>query len=117
MADCKLIEIRDRLTFIPAMAVRIKLDPESVVSAAERWLLRRVGYPSRELDSRNGMVLVIRLTDNRIEYLPSAWGCATVGTAHEHIAEAWDVLESGDVVDVQFITGERDRPVQSERFE
>ena len=39
----------------------------------------------------------------------------TKGTAHNFIAEHWHELSDGDVIDVQFILGETDKPKASER--
>lgn len=117
MAECKLLEIRDQMTFIPAMAVQIKIEPDNPISSAERYLMRQVGYPASELEKQRGFVLLIRLTDKRQEFRPVSWGSATMGSAHEHIIQAWNSLESGDVVDVQFLAGEHDSPVKSERLD
>ena len=38
--ECKTLEIRDRMTFIPALAVNINSDNE-----AQRYLMQRCGYP------------------------------------------------------------------------
>ena len=39
-----------------------------------------------------------------------------MGSAHRHIELNWDTLNSGDVIDVEFIRGEVDAPKVSERL-
>lgn len=101
MANSKLIEIRDRGTFIAAMAVR--------VSGDDGYLMRRAGFQSP-------MVYLIALATERCAYDPYTWGDRTMANAHLYIAEHFDELHDGDVVDVQFILGETDKPKVSEQF-
>jgi hypothetical protein len=37
--------------------------------------------------------------------------------AHQHIEQNWDLLNDGDVVDVEYILGETSEPKRSERFD
>lgn len=112
----KLFEIRDRMTFIPVIAIR--LTPEGVGSTeaytAERYLIRRAGW-----DLQRPAVAVARLqspADLQVEsYL---WdNQRTMGTAHRHIAQHWDSLSTGDVIDVEHVLGEVEKPKLSERKE
>ena len=96
----KLFEIRDRATFIAAMAIR--------VSGEDGWLMRRAGFESP-------MVYLVALATERACYDPYNWGNRTMANAHHHIAEHWDELKDGDVVDVEFILGETSEPKRSER--
>ena len=56
----KLIEIRDRATFIPAMTILLRNRDE-----AEFWLLRRAGYSAEAIGGRAGdvepYVLLVKL--------------------------------------------------------
>jgi len=45
---------------------------------------------------------------------PYFWGDRTFTTAHFYITQEWAQLTSGDVVDVEFILGERTEPKLSE---
>lgn len=105
----KLFEIRDRATFIPAIA--IKTEP---AGEAERYLLGRAGYGTK-VEHQAAHVLLARLVGNT-QMLSDLddWGGRTMPIAHEYIKAHFDELETGAVVDVQYILGERDRPKESE---
>ena len=105
--ETKVLEIRDEGTFIPALAVDINPD-----SAAQRYLMRRVGYPC---DGRPNIVLTRLSGDGTATNDPYSWGGRTFPVAHNYIIERWATLKDGDVVDVSFILGETDKPKVSER--
>lgn len=108
----KLFEIRDVGTFIPALAIR--LDPSC---EADRYLLARAGF-GREPDDQAGYVMLTTLSggSGSAQCDPYEWGGGnrTMHYAHKHICENFDSLDSGSVVDVQFILGETATPKQSE---
>jgi hypothetical protein len=116
----KLLEIRDRATFIPALAVEMcpdTIDADGIISPqrheAQRYLLRRCGY-----DWRHTTVLLTRLSgEDRATSDPYYWGDRTWQVAHLWITEHWTELKDGDVVDVEFILGETSKPKVSERVE
>lgn len=89
--NIKLIEIRDRATFIPAMAIQ--------VSGDDGYLMRRAGFESP-------MIYLVALATERACYDPYNWGNRTMANAHNYIVEHWEELLDGDVVDVEFILGE-----------
>ena len=102
----KLLEIRDRATFIPVFAI-------STLPAndGQRYLLRRAGYAP---DSH--CILLARLDGyGNIFYDPYNWGDRTMATAHHYIEQHFQNLNDGDVVDVEFILGETKEPKISER--
>lgn len=105
----KLIEIRDRATFIPAVAISVQPTGEE-----ERYLMRRVGYGVQPPYS----ILLTHLagSGNACCSDPYDWANRTWQTAHVWIAEHWDEIESGAVVDVEFILGETSAPKFSERL-
>jgi hypothetical protein len=107
----KTIEIRDRATFIPALA--LKLDP---VDERDRWLLARAGF-GRTPEATATYTLLVHLTTLRIEYDWASWTNRTMKEAHRFVDKMFDELEPGEVVDVRYIVGETDRPVASEREE
>jgi hypothetical protein len=103
----KLLEVRDSATFLPVFAISTK--PEN---SGQGYLLRRCGFNSGDA------VILARL---RGEAPSSAdayfWNDRTMQTAHLYIEKHFDQLKDGDVVDVQFILGETDKPKTSERNE
>jgi hypothetical protein len=95
----KLIEIRDRATFIPALAVKFE---------AERLAWRAGFGPGCTA------VLLVYLAERRAEHDPYAWGDRTLRTAHLYIEEHFDQLRDAEVVDVEYILGETAEPKRSE---
>lgn len=103
-----VLEIRDEATFIPCLAVDINPDNE-----AQRYLMRRVGYPC---DGQPNIVLTKLTADGSpASNDPYFWGGRTYPVAHNWIIEHWAELKDGDVVDVSFILGETPLPKLSER--
>lgn len=103
MMDMKWIEIRDRATFIPALALRFTGDVH--------WLARRAGF-----GAGTPYVVLINLVRMQAEYDSFAWGSArTMGEAHRWLEEHWDEQVDGGVLDVEHILGERQTPKTSER--
>jgi hypothetical protein len=97
--DAKTIEIRDKGTFIPAIAVS--------VSGTDGYLMRRAGFNHR-------MVYLIHANSERCAYDPFTWADRTMQTAHLFIEKEWDSIRDGQVVDVQFVLGETPSPKVSE---
>lgn len=97
----KTIEIRDRHTSIPALAIQ--------VSGEDGYLLRRAGFQSP-------MIYLIKLATQECRYDAYAWHDRTMKTAHHHVDEFFDELTDGAVVDVEFILGETTTPKQSEQL-
>jgi hypothetical protein len=120
----KAIEIRDKGTFIPAMAIKMVplFVPELGAHAAserdqserERYLLYRAGYGFED-----PCVVLCRMDANggsrNASYDPYGWGDRTFKVAHDYIIEHFDELESGAVVDVEFLLSETKEPKKSER--
>lgn len=104
--EAKTFEVRDRNTFLPVLAVHMSAGTEG-----DAYLLRR----SRV--EWNDVVLTSLKGDGQCQVDPHIWGCRTKTTAHEYIRKNWGDLESGDVVDVEFILGETKAPKVSERGE
>ena len=103
--EVKTLEIRDRATFIPVVAVRL-----SGRDVPEEYLLRRAGWYGREF------VLLTELNGLRNNVFPYYWDDRTYSTAHKYIIEYWDEIENGQVIDVEFILGETDKPKVSEFY-
>ena len=112
----KLFEIRDRGTTMPMMAIKL----EGEQTAAEQWLLERAGYYGPH---QAQYVLLLDLAGDatppgRFTSDPYGWRtpARTIPIAHQHIAEHFDTLETGAVVDVEYILGLRGEPKVSDRF-
>jgi hypothetical protein len=106
--ETKILEVRDAATFIPVLATAMKSD-----NPIEKWYLKRTGYPTD-----HPLIMIAPLYGGKAEYGPYKWGESprTLFIAHKYIEENWDCLETGDVVDVEWILGERGTPKVSERF-
>ena len=122
----KSFEIRDKGTFIPALAVLMKptpiedLDHNTDSAEAERFLLARAGYGVRP-GEEDAHVMLVRMDadggQGQASYDPFNWGSArTMTVAHQHIEAHWNELESGAVICVERILGERETPKVSERI-
>lgn len=113
--ETKTFEIRDRATFIPAIAIRLSPSCEE-----DRYLLARAGY-GRAAEDQGEYVLLGRIAggeDMRFNHDPYAWGMSrTMVYAHEHIRKNWASLVSGQVICVEHLLGERPEPKKSEREE
>lgn len=103
---CKAFEIRDAGTFIPVIAIWMTPSRETDLPNAEHYLLRRAGYG---YDSP--CVMLCRTDANggahQASCDPHGWGWPrTYPQAHEYITEHFHGLQSGQVIDVEFILGE-----------
>lgn len=106
----KAFELRDRATFVPAVAILLAPSNE-----AEHYLLRRSGFPC-DSPGQRPMILLGGLEGGPFHYDKYDWhGNGTRLTAHEYIEQHWDELESGQVICTEFIRGERTEPKESER--
>jgi hypothetical protein len=108
----KTIEVRDRATFIPMLA--IKLEP---ADERDRYLLARSGYGvAPEVQAR--YVVLVELTSMRCQHDAYSWGSArTIGVVHLHLEEHFDDVPNGAVIDVQFLLGETPKPKRSEALD
>lgn len=120
----KAFEVRDSMTFIPVIA--IKMSPESEYNGrdlfdeleSERYLLRRSGF-----NIPFSHVILCRMDalgqKYAASYDPYGWGGLgnrTLHHAHLYINDNFDELKSGDVIDVEYILNETNKPKKSERF-
>ena len=109
LAEMKTFEIRDRGTFVPALAVQLNPSNED-----ERRLLGRAGFGRLPSEHRQ-YIFLIKLTDAKCEWDPIEWGDRTMLVAHKHIVDFWRDLRPGEVVDVEFILGETTTKKEPER--
>lgn len=104
----KCFEIRDKATFFPAIAV--KLD---AANEAEQYLIRRAGFGP----DQHSFVYFLHMEDTQVSYDPFHWaGNRSRRVAHDYIAKHFDELETGQVICVETIIGERETPKTSERL-
>ncbi|MCB1423203.1 MAG: hypothetical protein KDJ69_12210 [Nitratireductor sp.] len=106
----KILEIRDRATFISVLATELWTGKTTIT---ERYYLERAGYG----DGGSRYIIMTRLEGLETQCDPYKWpSFRTMKAAHVYILQHWDELESGDVVDVEFINSESKEPKKSERF-
>jgi hypothetical protein len=103
----KLLEVRDKATFIPVAATHLHGE-----NAQQRYLLHRVGLGGPDAYQ----VHLMRLHDGTGHHDCYHWGGRTMPVAHNYIEQHFDELNDGDVVDVEFILGESAAPKVSEQF-
>lgn len=120
MMKTKMIEIRDKATCIATMAIllepgdgkeTVEQNGERVLeSFVERRFLWKAGFGG---SSRS--VYLIDIAKGEGNYDPFRWSYArTMREAHLYIQDNWDSLKTGDVVDVEFILGEKNTKKVSE---
>lgn len=95
----KAVEIRDRATFVPALAISINHaeNPDLLTDA----LIAAAGF-----DLSSDIVFLLRLETAKCQWDPHSWGDRTFTTAHLYIQQNWEWISSGDVIDVEYILGE-----------
>ena len=128
---CKMVEIRDSGTFIPALAIRLGSPNER-----ERYLLARAGF-GRRMDIQSEYIVLCKINggepcDCHID--PFAWGRnpRTMFVAHLYLLnrhgeltrdgagpipekhDGFDSLPQGALIDVEYILGIRAEPKVSE---
>jgi hypothetical protein len=106
----KCLEIRDDGTFIPVICIWPV--PEN---DAQRYLLRRDGYRG---DDSEGCIIMIDAQCRGAAYDCYDWprDTRTKPVAHDYIARHWHELHDGDVIDVEFIRGEKPTKKVSECY-
>ena len=107
----KILEVRDKATFIPVVA--IDMNPEN---DEQRFYLRRMGFPCD--GQPNIAIFHANCGGDPVWNDPYGWrgGARTYPVAHEYIIKHWHDLKDGDVVCVETILGERSTPKVSERI-
>ena len=109
----KLFEIRDRMTFIPVIAISLESETE-----AERYLLARTGY-GLTVERQGTYIFMARLEGGQSTSDPYQWEtkARTLPEAHKYLLDHFHELPNGSVVDVEFLLGEQPEPKLPERFE
>jgi len=111
----KVVEIRDRGTFVPALAVQLGSRDEQ-----ERWLLASAGF-GRSAEDQARYVVLVKINggepcDAHID--PASWGQnpRTYYVAHRWLSEHFAEVAQGQVIDVRHILGENPAPAVSDRY-
>jgi hypothetical protein len=111
MIESKVLEIRDKGTFIAALAIRMQ-----GTNPTQQYYFNRCGFP------KDGTSITLMcLYDQRATNDPYEWGslgkgARTLQVAHNFILDCFDALSDGDVIDVETILGETETSKVSERF-
>ncbi len=106
--EIKMFEIRDRATFLSVTAIKLGT---STNTKREDYLLRRMGFNLYGSDIQINSFKGCTHTDLY------EWNDRTYQNAHKYIEDHWVELETGDVIDVEFILGETKTKKISEQFE
>lgn len=99
------IEIRDRKTFIGAVATLLESDIEQ-----EQWIIKRLGYR----DTR--FILLTNLVSLESQADPYLWRSMTMQQTHLFLLKNINILTEGMVIDTEYLRGETSLPKTSERF-
>ena len=102
--DIKQIEIRDRGTFVPALAVR--------VSRADGWLIGAAGFGDEPT------VILFKLETGEGHWDAHDWeggGASTMGEAHEYLQFNWHEFRDEGMLDLRRLRGETETDSPSER--
>ena len=103
-----ILAVRDKGTLIPVMATM--LSNNSGEEECEDKLLSRAGY------GEYGSCLLTMLESGKSTNDPFKWDeyCRTMNEAHIYIQKHYYNLNSGDVIDVEYILGESNIKKRSE---
>src|ERR1035437_7365583 len=109
----KTFEVRDAATFIPVRAVKLAPD-----CGEDRYLLSRAGYGIMP-KVQEKYVLLCRIDGGGGECHSDFhdWPNRTMHEAHKFIIKHFTALQSGEVIDIEYILGERIDKKLSEAFE
>jgi hypothetical protein len=111
----KIVEIRDRGTFIPALAVQMGSRDDQ-----ERWLLSSAGF-GKSAEEQSRYVVLVKINggepcDAHID--PEGWGKnpRTYNVAHRWLQQHFSDVAQGQVIDVEYLLGEAPAPKVSDRY-
>lgn len=113
--ETKLFEIRDRGTFLPVICVKMEAEIEE-----ERYLLAITGYGLQK-KTQAKYILMGKLQSPDLKFEPFEHAgypvVRSLPIAHEYVRTHWDELKSGDMIDVEFISGETSEKKTPQRLE
>lgn len=103
----KVLEIRDEMTCIAALAIKMVAD-----TPIEDKFLWRCGYPRGDSPPA---VTLMKLSTQETTVDPYHWdNIHTMRTAHLWITKHFDEIEDGQVIDTRVILGEAESPADPE---
>ncbi len=107
----KTFEVRDAATFLPVLAICLITDNEG-----DRYLVARSGY-GRSQETQVAHIMLTRLSGESVATADMHfWNDRTMAVVHKYICENFHELETGAVIDVQYILNESAEPKKSERY-
>lgn len=102
----KYFEIRDNSAFIPVVAVDLHPTTDNeTIKPIEQALVSASAY-----NPITTILLTTLSSELRTEHDPSNWHNRTLETAHHYILSYWEGLDSGQVINVEFIEGDSANP-------
>ena len=110
----KYLEIRDRGTCIIALAFKF----ESAGNPKAARMLSAAGYGLSAYEQEN-YVMLMNISGGNCEAHTDEFKWSnyrTMTTAHQYIIGNYESLKTGDLIDVQYILGETDKPKASDVF-
>ncbi len=110
---CKTFEVRDTSTFVPILALQL-----SPTNAADQYLLARAGFGFSK-EAQGDYIAVIQIDGGCGLFTTDPFDWATPGNrtlqfAHTYLQNHFGELESGSVLDVEFLVGKTTEPKKSE---
>lgn len=110
--EAKLFEVRARATLIPVIAIKLK-----PINSQENWLLGHEGF-GLSVETQSTYVMLGRLdgAPSPFTYNVGDHPEEELRIAHSYIAEHFDELPSGAVIDTDYIRGRTATPVESDRY-
>ena len=114
----KFLEIRDKGTTIPVLAIQMTPDDRNAVFAVDHMFMRHTGFDTEpERSGHDATIYIVWLEQKRYTYNAQDWKDRTMTPAHIWIKENWVGLKSGQVVDVEWIKGgKRGGPAEAEIY-
>jgi len=106
----KTFEVRDKGTFIPVLAVSMETDNET-----DRFIIGRGGF-GKSVQEQAKYVILINLVNFISTYDHYNWNSETLTVAHAHIIQHFHDMNTGDVIDVEYIMGLSETQKISERI-
>ena len=112
----KTFEVRDRNTYIPVMAMQAPLVNDLKLSwhRRDRTLFYSAGYTTPE--SLSDLIVIVHLQNGKAHADEFNWRDRTMNVAHNYINQHFATLESGSVIDVEYILGETSEPKRAQEW-
>ena len=103
--EIKFVEVVDIATCIPCLLLKGKPDN---MDNRQSWIWERGGWGDTE-----GIYLMPIQTPELTKYDPYDYKDRTFKTVLLHAQQNWNTINDGDVIDVEFVLGEKSAPKES----